>query len=201
MAADFEGTDGPDGELGDFPNMYGFGGDDNLGSTYSPFAYIYGGADNDYLYYTGAGKSEQYGGPGADQLFGGSQWDKLIGGGGSDWLAGGLGKNIFKTGGGSDHIAYYELPDDKLDKGLDFNPSKDFLNFYSFIYPVGAAGAILSKSQFRKGAKAKDEDDNFGYNKKSGIVWYDENGSDAGGHFDVIKLDKGLDITHLNIGF
>jgi serralysin len=57
------------------------------------------------------------------------------------------------------------------------------------------------QSQFRKGPKAKDEDDNFGYNKKTGVVWFDPNGSDAGGQVDVIKLDKGLDITHLNFGF
>jgi hypothetical protein len=201
MAADFEGTDGPDSEFGDYPNMYGFAGNDALGSTFSPFAHIYGGANNDYLYYTGTGKSEQYGGSGNDQLFGGSQWDKLIGGGGGDWLAGGLGKNIFKTGGGRDHIVYYELPDDKLDRGLDFNPNKDFLNFDPTIYPVGVSGEALAKSQFRKGAEAKDENDNFGYDKKTGIFWVDLNGSDAGSHFDVIKLDKGLSISHVNIGF
>lgn len=61
-------------------------------------------------------------------------------------------------------------------------------------------GETLDKSQFRKGGKPKDENDNFGYKKGNGILWYDGNGSDAGGHLDVIKLDKGLDITHLNIG-
>lgn len=201
MAADFEGTDGPDIEFGAYPKMYGFGGEDLLSSSYSPFAHIYGGADNDYLYYTGAGKSEQYGGSGDDQLFGGSQWDKLIGGGGGDWLAGGLGKNIFKTGGGSDHIVYYELPDDKIDKALDFNPKKDFLNFDPTIYLVAISGEGIAKSQFRKGAEAKDADDNFGYDKKTGIAWVDLNGNEAGGHFDVIQLDKGLGLSHVNIGF
>jgi Ca2+-binding RTX toxin-like protein len=201
MAADFEGSNGPDNETGDYPKMYGFGGTDFLTSTYSPFARIYGGADTDYLYYTGGGKSEQFGGGGNDFLYGGDQWDKLIGGGGSDWFEGGLGKNIYKTGGGQDHIAFDAAPDNKLDKALDFNPSKDFLNFYAHLYPVGVAGSMLAKSQFRKGAEAKDEDDNFGYDKKTGIVWYDENGSDAGGHVDVIKLDKGLGMSHLNFGF
>jgi len=201
MAADFEGTDGPDTEFGAYPNMYGLAGTDLLSSSYSPFARIYGGADNDYLYYTGTGKSEQNGGAGNDYLYGGNQWDKLIGGGGGDWLEGGLGKNIYKTGGGSDHIAFNAAPDDALDKCSDFDPKKDFLNFYAHIYPVGVSGEWLAKSQFRKGAEAKDEDDNFGYDKATGIVWFDLNGSDAGGHEEVIKLDKGLGISHLNIGF
>jgi Ca2+-binding RTX toxin-like protein len=201
MAADFEGTDGPDTEYGTYMSMRGLGGADQLGSD-AGFAKIYGGAGNDGLFYYGAGNSRLYGEGGADQLAGGAQNDKFYGGGGSDWFYGGWGKNIYVTGNGRDHIVFGDIPDgDKLDKGKDFDPNKDYLNFNPFYFPVGASGDMLPKSQFRKGAKAKDEDDYFGYNKNTGIVWFDGDGSGAGVQVDIIKLDDGLGISHLNIGF
>jgi Ca2+-binding RTX toxin-like protein len=203
MAADFEGTEFDDNKidtLGMYQIMRGKGGDDQLG-TNSGFARIYGGSGDDGLNYYGDGNSKLYGNSGDDYLYGGGQNDKFYGGGGDDWMFGLDGKNIYKTGGGRDHIVFGTTPDDKLDKGKDFNPKKDYLNFNPFYFPVGLSGLTLDESQFRKGGKAKDADDNFGYNPNNGNVWFDENGNAPGGFHKIIKLDEDLHISYMNFQF
>lgn len=203
MAADFEGTKYVDTEidtLGIYRNMYGKGGDDQL-ATNSGFARLYGGPGDDALNYYGDGKSKLYGDKGDDLLYGGGQNDKFYGGGGDDWLFGADGKNVYNTGGGRDHIVFNSEPDDKLDKAKDFSAKKDYLNFNPFYFPVGLSGETLDKSQYRKGGKAKDGDDNFGYNPNNGLVWFDENGNAPGGFHKVIKLDEDLHISHMNFQF
>ncbi len=218
MSADFEGTDAPDLEFGNYNKMWGFGGNDSLTSNAS-FAYIYGGQGSDQAYYMGSGNSWIYGGGGADYLYGGNQndrifggggndriWgfdgnDKLKGGGGNDWMWGGLGKDTIWTGSGRDHVGFDSLPDGKPDRIKDFSPKKDFLNFVPSAYTVGLGLDTLPKSQFRYGKKAKDDDDHFGYDKKTGIVWYDPDGKGGESQMDVVKLDKGLSLTHVNIQF
>lgn len=183
MAGDFIGSNGPDYEQGNYENMYGKGGKDTLLSG-ATFARLYGGAQDDWLEYYGGGKA------------------KLNGGGGDDTLIGGLGKVVFKTGGGHDTVVLNFAPDDQLDKVKDFNPRKDTLKLYGTVYaaPYDANG-VLIKEAFRKGGKAKDADDRFGYNKKSGIVWYDADGNGEGAKVEVLKLSKGLDISHGDFHF
>ncbi len=200
MSADFEGNDDPDTQYGDYTTMHGYGGVDLLGSS-AIFARIYGGKDGDLLSYYGPGTSKLNGEAGDDALYGGNQNDKMYGGGGGDWLFGGLGKNVMWGGGGKDHFGFDGLPDAWLDKIKDFNVKKDFLNFDSSVYAVGEHAATLLKSQFRYGSKAKDEDDNFGYDKKTGIVWFDPDGKGGAAKVDVVKLDKDLHLTHVNIQF
>lgn len=203
MSADYEGSPGPDNEFGTYETMYGFAGDDSLGSD-SAIVRIYGGSENDYLFhqYAGeAGRAYLYGEDGDDQLFGAAGDDKSYGGSGNDWLWGGAGKNVYWGGSGRDHFGFFELPDSQLDKIKDFKVKKDFLNFDPFYYSVGLAGDTLAKAQFRYGKAAKDGDDNFGYNKKTGIVWFDPDGKGGEAQVDVVKLDKDLAFSNLNIQF
>jgi Ca2+-binding RTX toxin-like protein len=181
--------------------MYGYGGNDQLGSD-ADFARIYGGSGDDILYYTGPGNSKLYGEAGNDMLYGGSQNDKLFGGGGGDWMFGGEGKNVFKGGGGPDHFGFNADPaNTEIAKIKDFNPKKDFLNFQPFFFPLGDAGETIDKSQFRKGGKPKDEDDNFGYKPGNGLVWVDLNGSDPGGFHKIAKVGEDLNISYMNFQF
>ena len=200
MSADFEGTSGPDYESGNYGMMHGYGGADWLSSG-ATFARIYGGTEGDYVGYYGSGTSKLYGDSGDDTLYGGDQKDKMYGGTGDDWLFGGLGKNIMWGGKGSDHFVFDSLPDGYLDKIKDFKVKKDFLNFDPSAYPVGMSMETLDASQFRYGKKAKDGDDNFGYNKKTGKVWFDPDGKGGEAQVDVVKLDKDLHLTYANFQF
>lgn len=203
MSADFEGSPGPDNEIGSYETMRGFAGNDYLVSDLV-LATIYGGDDDDICQHLYAGEgfgAFLYGEDGNDQLWGGNANDKSYGGKGDDWIWAGLGKNVSWGGSGRDHFGYDGLPDDQLDKVKDFKVKKDFLNFDPFYYSVGLSGDTLAKSQFRYGKAAKDDDDNFGYNTKTGIVWYDPDGKGGESQVDVVKLDKGLAFSHLNIQF
>ena len=218
MGEQFEGTDIVDVVDGPYTSMRGKGGDDSLSSNAS-FANIYGGIGSDFLNYYGSGKSWIYGGDGNDLIYGGNQndkiwgdkgndliWgndgnDKIWGDKGNDWIWGGLGKNTMWGGPGKDHFGFDSLPDAKLDKIKDFNPKKDFLNFRPDVYTVGLGLETLPKSQFRYGKKAKDEDDHFGYNKKTGVVWYDPDGKGGESQVNVVKLDPDLKMYYVNIQF
>jgi len=46
------------------------------------------------------------------------------------------------------------------------------------------------------GSAAKDRDDYLGYNKKTGVLWYDADGSGKGKAVEVAKLSKGLAIKY-----
>ena len=203
MALDFDGGDEDNIVYGNYVTMHGNGGKDQLGSNATVFTQIYGGADNDGVYYYGPSTSALYGDAGDDSIYGGSLGDKIFGGGGDDWMFGGLGKDIFKSGGGADHIGFNSVPNSDTNRDVikDFNPKKDILNFVPSIYTVGVSGATLLKSQFQKGAGPNDADDFFGYDKKTGIVWYDPNGDQDGGFVEVAKLSKDLHLTYHQFQF
>lgn len=203
MAADFEGGDGPDIEFGTYVRMYGKGGDDQLGSDATVFTRIYGGDDDDTVFYTGSATAALYGDGGNDSINGGALDDKIFGGGGNDWMFGGLGRDILKGEGGKDHFGFASVPVSAADRDVikDFSVKKDFLNFVPGAFTAATPGESLLKSEFRLGAKAKDSDDFFGYDRKSGIVWYDSNGDQDGSQVEIAKLSKDLHLTHVNFQF
>jgi len=62
MALDFDGGDEDNIVYGNYVTMHGNGGNDQLGSNATVFTQIYGGADNDGVYYYGPSTSALYGG-------------------------------------------------------------------------------------------------------------------------------------------
>lgn len=123
---------------------------------------------------------------GSDQLDGGAGNDKLYGGLGSDKLTGGAGRDTFyfdtALGGNVDKIVSFSTKDDKI--ALDTE-----------IF-TALAGSRLASSAFYIGARAKDDADRIIYNKSSGALSYDADGT--GTTFGAIKfatLDKNLKLT------
>lgn len=120
---------------------------------------------------------------GNDQLDGGTGNDKLYGGLGSDKLTGGAGRDTFyfdtALGGNTDKIIKFSTKDDKIALGTEIF--------------TGLAGGKLASSAFYIGSKAKDAADRIIYNKSTGALSYDADGS--GTAFSAIKfatLDKNL---------
>jgi serralysin len=153
---------------------------------------ITGSMSNDYME-SGAGNDRLIGNAGADTLNAGDGIDRLNGGLGRDSLTGGAGKDIFEftTKGGSanrDTISDFSVADDtiRLSKSVYHGfASTGVLDSHAF-KTLGVAGATL------------DADDRMIYNRATGVLTYDSNGSAAGGVAVVAKLDAGLHMTHLD---
>jgi Ca2+-binding RTX toxin-like protein len=133
------------------------------------------------------------GGAGKDTLGGGLGDDKIFGGLGNDRLTGNAGKDIFvfntKTNKKTnvDTIKDFVVKDDsiwldnavftKAGKGSEEKPGK------------------LSKTMFWTGKAAHDSSDRIIYDKASGALYYDQDGTGRAAQVKIATLKKGLSLT------
>lgn len=140
------------------------------------------------------------GGSGADQLIGNSAKNILKGNSGNDTLSGGAGKDSF--------VFNAPLGTAKTDRKVNFDAIKDFSTKDDSIWldnkiftKLGRKGsetqpAMLNKKFFKVGTAAKDKDDYIIYNKKTGVLSYDKDGS--GTKYQAVEfaqVKKGLGLT------
>ncbi|RDI59364.1 calcium-binding protein [Microvirga subterranea] len=181
---------------------------------------IYGGGDNDYLL-GGAGTDLLSGDEGNDRLLGedgddillgdngndtlvgGTGNDVLGGGFGDDQIWGGLGKDALAGGAGKDVFAFDYKPNKAhADRITDFNVRDDSIYLENAAFKkLGKKGTIdkpakIGRAFFTVGDKAKDANDYLIYNKKTGKLYYDENGSGAGKMVEIATLSKNLKLTY-----
>jgi serralysin len=120
---------------------------------------------------------------GDDTLKGGNGNDVLVGGSGNDLLAGGLGR---------DHFYFDKRPSTSsgnIDRIADFNANGDmiylddaaFLDLKKGAFPAGA---------FRLGTSAKDSTDRILYDKATGALYYDPDGTGAAGKIQLAFFSK-----------
>lgn len=154
----------------------GLGGNDNLN----------GMAGNDTLV-GGAGNDTLTGGLGNDILQGGSDLDVLNGGAGNDIL----------TGGDSADQFIFDAPlsaTTNLDHITDFVATQDEIRLDKTIFTaLSTANLDLDPLMFRSGAgvnAAADADDRIIYNTTTGDLYYDANGSVAGGSIRIAVIDN-----------
>ena len=146
----------------------------------------------------GAGLDTLTGGDGNDSLFGegdvdtisgGNGLDNIMGGGGADKLSGGLGADKFfyvSTADGTDIISDFAVDDFFAFKGTVFGT-----------LPVGA----LAATRFWTNATgvAHDADDRFIFNTTDDTLWYDNNGTAAGGAFKMADMNIAFNLTAADI--
>jgi Ca2+-binding RTX toxin-like protein len=157
---------------------------------------INGSGQNDTLLRGFKGNDKIKGNAGNDTLKGESGDDTLKGGGGKDILFGGKGADKMTGGGGKD-IFVFDAAANKHDMITDFNTTSDLIYLSRDVFAgIGAAGDPLAASKFHvigDGAiKAShrilyDPDDHG-----VGVLYYDSNGSGAGGRDKICELDDGL---------
>lgn len=147
--------------------------------------------------------------------------DKLDGKGGNDALFGGGGDDRIKGGDGNDFIAGDRAPrDDGFDKlsggkGADvfqfvlpnvdppsaYDKITDFTHGEDTIALIDFSGMLelghLNKDQFHKGTSAADADQHVIYDKKTGSIYFDVDGSSSLDQHLVLKLKAG---TKLDAG-
>jgi serralysin len=161
------GNDGNDALVGDLgkDTMSGGGGNDSL-------------AGND-------GNDNLAGDLGNDTLIGGRGNDVLSGSIGIDKLSGGAGRDRLSGGANADFFVFDSKPDSLTNNDIvvDFNHVQDtFLLDNAVFTRLGGGGPhALDPASFRAGPKALDADDHVIYNKATGGLFYDANGSAAGG--------------------
>ncbi len=117
----------------------------------------------------------------ANFLSGKSGNDILDGGDGNDILIGGLGNDVLTGGAGKDLFRFADLLDanENLDTILDFNSKDDTIQLDSNVFDsIGVTGK-LSAANFSDTGVAMDGDDYIVYDKASGSLSYDSDGSGA----------------------
>jgi Ca2+-binding RTX toxin-like protein len=157
-----------------------------------------GGDGNDYLI-AGTGNNTLYGDNGNDRLNGDWGNDTVNGGTGNDTLEGGLGNDTLTGGLGTDFFVFNTALSATTNKDTitDFNVVDDTIKLENAIMTKLGANGTLTTSQFKKGAgfkSGKDADDHIIYNTTTGALYYDSNGSGAGGSVQIALI--GASSTH-----
>ncbi|MBO1908980.1 calcium-binding protein [Microvirga sp. 3-52] len=129
----------------------------------------------------------------ANTIIGASGRDTIGGGGGNDHLTGGVGKDAFRFD--------TKLGNSKTDRSVnfdtitDFNAKQDRIQLDNAVFKKLGAGShtapkLLNKDFFVTGSKAKDANDHIIYNKKSGVLSYDADGSGSRAAVEFARLEK-----------
>ncbi|WP_052003222.1 calcium-binding protein [Microvirga sp. BSC39] len=169
---------------------------------------VFGMAGHDMIY-TGKGHDRLFGGDGydwlhgeagKDRLYGEAGHDRLFGGADNDWLSGGSGRDAF--------VFNAKLGTSKTDRKVNFDKISDFnvrddsmwLDNKIFV-KLGKKGseanpAQLKNSFFKVGDKAQDSNDHVIYNKKTGVLSYDPDGSGSKAAIEFAQIQKNLKVTY-----
>lgn len=155
---------------------------DAKGDTYSAIENLVGSGYADTL----------KGNSGDNNLNGGDGDDKLYGGNGNDVLIGGAGKDMF--------VFHTALSPTNIDTIEDFSAADDTIRLDDDIFTMIGKVGSLSSDAFYSGTKAHDASDRIIYDKVTGKLWYDADGTGKGVAIEFAQLDKGLIITADDFG-
>jgi Ca2+-binding RTX toxin-like protein len=144
------------------------------------------------------------GNTGANTINGRAGNDTLSGGAGRDKLYGGNGNDVLTAGTGKDAFVFNTKPNatTNLDKIVDFNPVDDTIWLDNAVFTkLGTSGsttqpATLSKAYLALGSKAQDANDFVIYDKGTGKLFYDADGSGRGAAVQIATLSKDLALTN-----
>jgi serralysin len=136
------------------------------------------------------------GGSGSDILKGNAVKNTLKGYAGNDILSGGGGKDLLWGGKGKDTFLFNADLNGRsnVDRILDFSPVADTIRLENAVFDTLTKRGKLAKGLFHIGSQAHDRNDRIVYNKKSGALTYDPDGtgSDAPTKFAQLKAGLGM---------
>jgi Ca2+-binding RTX toxin-like protein len=150
------------------------------------------------------------GGNGKDRLAGSSGDDRIYGSKSNDTLTGGAGQDVF--------VFDTKLGTSKTDRKVNFDTITDFspvddaiwLDLKIFTNKTLKKFAksatednpvLLAKKYFASGTKAKDKDDYFIHNKKTGVISFDTDGSGSKAAIEFAQVKKGITLTFKDFFF
>ena len=147
----------------------------------------------------GTGNDTIKGNSAANYLFGFDGDDHLDGGAGNDQLEGGRGADTLTGGKGADTFIFASPLDGKADTILDFNFNEgDLLQLDHNIFTALQSGT-LAADQFVKGKAAQDANDHLIYDRATGELAYDPDGSGAAAAVTIARLGANHDLENTNI--
>jgi Ca2+-binding RTX toxin-like protein len=129
--------------------------------------------------------------------FGGN--DTIYGYGNNDAIMGGAGNDRLYGGTGADHFRFDTKLNAKtnVDKIMDFKPNEDIIELArSPFSKAGKAGAVLKKAAFYAGTKAHDKDDRIIYDKKTGSLYYDQDGKGGATQIKFATIANKVTLAH-----
>jgi Ca2+-binding RTX toxin-like protein len=131
---------------------------------------------------------------GNDQIRGDLGHDRLYGGTGNDRLSGGVGNDQLKGESGRD-VFVFDTRTNKstnVDKVYDFKSSDDSFHLDNAIFTklgrASAAGVRFKSDMFVEGTRAKDREDRIVYDKKTGNLYYDQDGTGSKAQVKIATL-------------
>jgi Ca2+-binding RTX toxin-like protein len=137
----------------------------------------------------------------ADDLRGDSNANALSGGGGNDFLVGLSGADQMDGGAGLDTFYYTSPFDGGTGDGItDFVSGNDRIMLDGSQFGLGSPGGVaLDAFRFVAGLNATLATIQFGYDAASREVWYDFNGTGAGGRTTLAYLQVGATLVNTDI--
>lgn len=176
---------------------------DAWGDHYISIEGLQGSNHNDELYgdhlgndlYGHEGYDWLSGGGGRDYLSGGGSSDTLTGGDGSDWLEGGWGRDMFRFDAG-------QIGAVNVDEIIDFNWGEDLIQLSRSVFTKVTGATYLDSTAFTVGSAATTAAHRIIYNKATGELFYDADGSGwAAGQmkFAVLKNPPTLTSYHFQL--
>ncbi|MFC1458164.1 calcium-binding protein [Microvirga arabica] len=204
--------------------VYGSSGNDRVyGSSGND---VVNGNSGDDWANAGSGNDKAYGSTGNDRVYGSSGHDTVDGGSGNDWVYGdsgndrvygGTGDDVVNGGSGNDRL-YGDAGSDafvfnsklgtastdrkvSFDKIVDFNAKYDSFLLDNAVFKKLGSGTLSNPMQldqefFVTGSKARERDDYLIYNKKTGVLSYDADGSGSREAVEFAQLSKNLKLTY-----
>ena len=137
---------------------------------------------------------------GNDGLIGDQGNDLLEGGLGRDKLTGGLGVDTISGGAGADSFVFTQSGVQNREVLTDFDASEDQMVFNPAAFAaLGATSGPLAASRFVAGTAAADSADRLIYQKSTGTLWYDRDGSGDAAKVLVAELADGTTLTAADI--
>ncbi len=129
---------------------------------------------------------------GADRLTGGAGLDRLAGGDGNDTLNGSQGNDTLTGGQGADQFVFSNgLAATNLDT-ITYFDSTDLIVLDNAIFRALAAPGALAAAMFKMigAGGVVDADDRVIYDRTTGLLSYDANGSGTGGRIAIADIDN-----------
>ncbi len=183
-----EGTPDRDSYEGDSENdaLWGLDNADRLlGKDGHDF--LSGGNDKDYI----------EGGAGNDLIFGGLGDDFLVGGDGDDIMLGRMGKDRITGGSGKDMFVFAK-PAERPDRITDFEKG-DRIVVLGRSFKGGLKAGTLNAKHFQMGTKALGADDRFIYNRRTGVLAFDADGTGSRKAIVFAQLEGSPNLTSQSI--
>jgi hypothetical protein len=119
----------------------------------------------------------------------------VLGNNGANLINGMAGSDTLRGLGGSDSFRFSTaFGAGNIDHILDYNVAADTIQLENAVF-TGLAGGTLAAGAFFIGAAAHDADDRIIYNATNGALFFDSNGSAAGGAVQFATVTVGLAMT------